>query len=88
MPILTCRRVMYYSHGDEALFFAWLDRIKAIRRWEGRAEDVLLHVAKRVSDVSYREPEALFRRYHINSDQLAQLRPAERKLSRRARKSV
>lgn len=87
MPILTCRRVMYYSHGDEALFFAWLDRIKAIRRWEGRGEDVLLHVSKRVSDVSYSELEALFRRYHINSSQLAQLLPSKPKLIRRAGKS-
>ena len=73
VPVLTCRRVVYYSPGDEALFFAWLDRIKVIRRWEGRGDEVLLHVPTRVSAVGHRELTALFRRYRINSRQLAQL---------------
>jgi hypothetical protein len=72
MPILTCRRVYYFSQGDELSFFTWLDKIKVIRRWEGVDDRVLLHVPSRISDKGLRELLALFRRYHVDMGQLAQ----------------
>jgi hypothetical protein len=72
MPVLTCRKVLFYSEGDELSFFAWVGKIKAIRRWEGRGDCILLHVPRRVSGKELRELLALFYRYRIDMGQLAQ----------------
>ena len=72
MPVLICRRVRFFSVGDELSFSSWLKRVKAIRRWEGKDDCILLHVTTRVSDKSLREFIALFLRYDIDLTLLSQ----------------
>jgi len=76
MPILTCHRVKFFSQGDELLFFSWLDKIKVIRRWEGKGESIMLHVSSRMSARDLRELLALFHRYKVDMRQLAQFQSA------------
>ena len=66
MPILTCSRVRFYSHADEAAFFFQADRIKAVRRVEGVSDSILLHVVSKPSQQSLRDLIALFERYRIS----------------------
>jgi hypothetical protein len=72
MPVLTCRRVRFFSEGDELAFFESIRRIKAVRRVEGSGDSILLHVPRRLSDTALREIIALFQRYRISMRQLAQ----------------
>ena len=80
MPILTCKRVVYFSQGDEKAFFDWLNNIKAVRKWHGVYDTLFLHVQRRISDVGYRELKALFERYRIDRKQLAKLAPPSKTL--------
>lgn len=72
MPILSCRRVWFYSPGDELAFFTWLKSIEAVRKIEGSGDAILLHVSTKISDESLRELLAIFLRYRIDLPQLAQ----------------
>jgi hypothetical protein len=73
MPILDCKRMMFYSPADEAAFFRFAESIKAVRRIEGVRDSIVLHVAFRVSHESLRDLVALFERYRIpQMSQLAQ----------------
>ena len=73
MPILDCKRVMFYSPADEAAFFRFAKSIKAVRRIEGKCDSIVLHVAPRISHASLRDLLALFERYRIpRMSQLAQ----------------
>jgi hypothetical protein len=73
MPVLICKRVIYFSDGDERAFFDWLNSIKVVRKWHGVGESLFLHVPRRVSASGYRELDAFFRRYKIDRKQLGQL---------------
>ena len=85
MPILDCKRVMFYSPADEAAFFRFAESIKAVRRIEGVRDSIVLHVAARISHESLRDLIALFERYRIpRMSQLAQfLSSSKHKLVRR-----
>lgn len=65
MPILTCKRVMFYSHADEAAFFHFAESVQAVRRVEGVGDSILLYVSSRPSQQSLRDLIALFLRYRI-----------------------
>ena len=65
MPILTCKRVLYYSHTDEAAFFFFIKSIKAVKHVEYVGDSVLLHVSSRISQQSLRDFISLFQRYRI-----------------------
>lgn len=73
MPTLTCKRVIFYSHADEAAFFQFAKSIKAVQRIEGVRDSVLLHVSSRPSQESLRDLIALFQRYRIPG--MSQLAP-------------
>jgi hypothetical protein len=73
MPVLICKRVVYFSQGDENAFFNWLNNIKVVRKWHGAGDSLFLHVPRHVSALGYRELDAFFRRYKIDRKQLAQL---------------
>ena len=60
MPVLTCRRVTFYSLGDELAFDNWLTQIKAITKVVGHNDSILLHIPRRPSNQSLRELLALF----------------------------
>ncbi len=79
MPVLTCRQVWFYSVGDELSFSSWLDNVKAIRRWEGKGDCILLHVPSRISDKGLRELLAIFHRYRIDMRQLARFQSPSNK---------
>ena len=71
MPTLICKRVRFYSHADESAFFHFTKSIKAVKRVEGVADSILLHVSSRPSQESIRDLHALFQRYRVsNKEQL------------------
>ena len=73
MVKLICKRVKFYSHGDEDVFFAWISKIKVIKKYEGVGDELHLYVASsKISDKGLREISALFYRYNINMEQLQQ----------------
>lgn len=73
MPILACKRVIYYSRGDERAFFEWIRRISCISEFVGAGDTLYLHVRRtRISDENLRDLLALFNRYEVAMKQLAQ----------------
>jgi hypothetical protein len=73
MPTLDCKRVRFYSEGDETAFFAFARSITAVKRIEGSGDSILLHVTSRPSQQSLYDLNALFVRYRIRGKkQLAQ----------------
>ena len=72
MPSLNCKRVTFYSAGDERSFFEFASRIKGVRKIEGVGDEIHIHVASRLSDSSLRDFLALFRRYKIEMRPLRQ----------------
>ena len=73
MPTLTCKRVLFYSHADEAAFFHLAGNIKAVQRVESVSDSILLHVSSRPSHQSLRDLIGLFQRYRISG--MSQLAP-------------
>ena len=73
MPTLNCKRVLFYSHADEAAFFHFAESIKAVQKVEGVRDSIVLHVSSRPSQQSLRDLIALFQRYRIPG--MAQLAP-------------
>jgi hypothetical protein len=73
MPLLICKRVIYYSQNDELAFFDWLKRIKCIKEIKGIGDELHLHVSGlRISDTALRDLLAIFERYKIDMKQLVQ----------------
>ena len=73
MPKLSCKRVMFYSEGDECSFFNWIKEINCIKKIEGVGDTILLHIkSRKVSNVCLHELIALFHRYKIDMKQLSQ----------------
>lgn len=73
MPMIECRRVVFFSEADEASFFRFAESIPAVRRIKGRGDAILLHVAARVSRQSQRDLSALLRRYQVDERQLGNI---------------
>ena len=76
MPALTCRRVLFYSPGDEAAFFSFAKGIKAVSRIEDVGDAIRLHIKGRPSGASLHDLAGLFRRYKIDTRELDALRGA------------
>jgi len=74
MEKLKCHCVRFYSPTDEAVFFEFIKRIKAIRRIEGVGENLFLHIKTPVSEKSLRDLIGLFRRYRVVSTELRKLK--------------
>ena len=72
MPVLKCRKTVFYSQLDEGMFFDALKKISAVRKIEGSSSDLFLSVSARLSDKALRELLGLFFRYQIDMSQLAQ----------------
>ena len=73
MPILACKRIRYFSQGDETAFFGWIGRISCITRFAGVGDTLYLHVRRsRIADRDLRELLAVFCRYRVPMKQLAQ----------------
>jgi len=68
---LRLKKVVFYSHFDESLFFKWLKKIRAIKQWKGRVDTLYVDVeASKVDEYTLREFLAFFRRYYIDLRQL------------------
>jgi hypothetical protein len=64
--------VLLLSQGDEDAFFAWLNRLPVVERYEGDGRTLYISVnAAAVDEVGLREILALFRRYGVGLRQLA-----------------
>ena len=87
MPTLICKRVTFYSAGDERAFFEFAGSIKGIRKIDGVGEEIRILVSSRLSDESLRDILGLFQRYKIEMQQLSQfLTPKNREWFRNERK--
>jgi hypothetical protein len=85
-PSLIADRVLYFHQSDEAMFFAWLDRMGVVSGYEGRGDGLHIRLGRHPSDEDLRELIAFHQRYGIDMRQLAALRtPQNRGLVRRAR---
>jgi hypothetical protein len=73
MPLLVCKRVIFYSPNDEAVFFEWMGRIKCVVGISGDGDEIRLKIKRRkISNSNLRDLIALFRRYCIDLTQLKQ----------------
>ena len=72
MAVLICKRVIFYSQGDEEAFFEFARRIKGVRKIDGVRDEIQIHVQARLSDKSLRDILGLFQRYKIEMRQLSQ----------------
>jgi hypothetical protein len=70
--VLAATGVRYYSEGDEAAFFGWLDKIPCVDHYTGSGETLYITVScKQMSEVCLRELIALFFRYRVDMKQLS-----------------
>jgi hypothetical protein len=72
MTKLVCKRVKFFSEQDELRFFAWIESISGVQRWEGVSDEIHIFVRSRLSDRSKHELWGLFRRYQIPVRQLTE----------------
>jgi hypothetical protein len=69
---LEAKDVRFFSQGDESAFFAWLDKLPFVERYQGRGRILYISVnSAAVDENGLREMLALFRRYGIELKQLA-----------------
>lgn len=73
MVRLDCSGVIFGSQLDERHLFEWAMQIPGILRWE---QDTLVVKSLNLSQASLRDLVALFSRYQIPMNQLAQFRNA------------
>lgn len=69
MVRLDCSNIRFGSQLDEKHLFHWASEIAGFLRWE---QDTLVMRSSRVSEVALRDLLALFWRYQIPMQQLAQ----------------
>lgn len=67
---LQATGVEYGSPFDEAAFFEWLDKIPAVRSYEGELRTLYIRVDAAADDESVFELVSLFHRYHVEMTQL------------------
>jgi hypothetical protein len=73
MVRLNCSGISFGSQLDEKHLFAWALEIKSVVKWE---QDSLIVRSRRISETSLRDLLALFHRYDIPMEQLAQFKNA------------
>ena len=66
---LIADRVRYFHQSDEAMFFAWLDRMEAVSGYDGRGDGLHIRLARRPTDDDLRELLAFHQRYSIDMRQ-------------------
>lgn len=65
--------MQYFSQGDEAAFFSWLQSISGVIAVQGQGRELHIKLrSKRLSSESLREFIALYTRYNGNMTELAQ----------------
>ncbi|MDD4881229.1 MAG: hypothetical protein PHX10_06595 [Gallionellaceae bacterium] len=72
MAEVRCKRVMFFSRGDEESFFSWAEGVPHVKAVRGVLDEIVLELhAGPVPDESLRELIALLHRYGISMLQLA-----------------
>lgn len=71
MVYLDCSGIRFGSQLDEKHLFEWASEISCVVRWEN---DILVVKSRRISEAALRDLVALFWRYEIPMEQLAQFR--------------
>lgn len=74
MTEIKCRRVMFYSQGDETAFYSFAQSIPAVRKIDGITDSIILRLRPSCSDRSLRDLIALLFRYKIDMRPLAELK--------------
>ncbi|NWK46541.1 hypothetical protein [Ralstonia pickettii] len=69
MVRLDCSNIVFGSPLDEKHLFLWASEIAGFLRWE---QDTLVMRSRRISEAALRDLLALFWRYQISMEQLAQ----------------
>lgn len=73
VPTLVVQGPTYYSPGDEAAFFAWLEGIPSVGAVGGRLRDLHIEiVSEQLPDDDLRELIGLLHRYGMDMKGLAQ----------------
>lgn len=69
--ILVCKSVRFYAHKDEDAFFAWINKIKCIKSYEGARDELYLDFVDKPLDYQdMKDIIGLLYRYKINMSQL------------------
>jgi len=72
MTEIRCKKVTFYSKGDEDAFFGWAHNIPAVKKVFGEVDEIVLSIdSASIEDNSLRELIALLYRYHLPLNQLA-----------------
>jgi len=72
MTEIRCKRVRFYSRGDEEIFFGWAQKIPAVKKVFGELDEIVLSInSSIIDDTSLRELIALLYRYNLPLQQLA-----------------
>jgi hypothetical protein len=86
MPRLTIPEDLYYSPGDEAAFFRWLESIPGVARVVGTSDGLVVRLRSRtLSESALRELLALHFRYDLPMQSLAQFETPKNRRWFRAR---
>lgn len=72
--VLVADRVRYFHPNDEAMFFAWLDRMEIVSAYEGHGNGLHIQLARTPNDEDLRELIAFHHRYGLDMQQLAALK--------------
>jgi len=69
--ILMCTPLSFYTEEDEDFLFAWLKKIKSIKKIKGVGLELHLQLdSKNISDHDLLNLMAIFDRYNFDSNQL------------------
>lgn len=72
MTEIRCKKVTFYSKGDEDAFFAWAHSIPAVNEVFGEVDEIVLSIGSaNIEADSLRELIALLYRYNLPLNQLA-----------------
>jgi len=72
MTEIRCKKVTFYSKGDEDTFFGWAHNVPAVKEVFGEVDDIVLSIGPAsIEDSSLSELIALLYRYNLPLQQLA-----------------
>lgn len=72
MTEIRCKKVTFYSKGDEDAFFSWAQKIPAVKEVFGEIDEIVLSIGSAsIEDSSLRELIAFLYRYNLPLHQLA-----------------
>jgi hypothetical protein len=77
MPTLVLKGPTFFSVSDERLLFEWFERIGCVSSVSGRGRELVVQLkSTKISNRDLREFLALFRRYGLDMQKLAQFENA------------